>query len=181
MKQHHTVKSKEFVKLIELALLIAIMLLMETTGLGMIKTAALEITLLLVPVIIGAIVLGPIGGTILGAVFGFISFWECFGKSPFGSMLMSINPFYTFLVCVPTRTLMGLLCGLIFRGMERIAVKKNLHFISYVVAALSGALLNTAFFMSVLCLCFYHTEYIQGFVSALGSPNVFYLSLHLLG
>mgnify|MGYP007107171270 CR=1 FL=1 len=45
--------------LVQLSVLIAIMLLLELTGLGMIKTAGLEITIMLVPVIVGAIVMGP--------------------------------------------------------------------------------------------------------------------------
>lgn len=64
--------------LVQLSVLIAIMLLLELTGLGMIKTAGLEITIMLVPVIVGAIVMGPAAGALLGGVFGLISFWECF-------------------------------------------------------------------------------------------------------
>jgi len=151
--------------LVRVSVLVAIMLLLEVTGLGMIKMPGLEITLLMVPVIVGAIVMGPATGAILGGVFGCISFWECFGKSQFGAMLLGINPFYTFLVCVPTRILAGWLCGLAFKGLNKLD-KSNLW--SFGAAGLIGALCNTALFMSTLCLCFYNTEYIQGFVAALG-------------
>ena len=49
---------------------------------------------------------------------------------------------------------MGLLCGWIFRGLARIDKTK---IVSYVVAGLSGALLNTIFFMSSLILLFGRT------------------------
>ena len=172
-------KHSKNVKMVELAVLAAIILLLEITGLGMIKTFGLELTIMHVPVIIGAIVIGPTGGAILGATFGLISFWECFGKSAFGVALMSINPFLTFLVCVPTRVLMGWLCGLIFKGMNRVLKKE--HIASCIVAATSGALLNTLFFMSTLCLCFYNTELIQGFANALGSTNVFMFVVLFVG
>ena len=94
--------------MVQLAVLTAILLVLEFTGIGMIKTPGLEFTVMQVPVIIGAIVMGPAAGGILGGVFGLLSFWECFGKSQFGAALLSINPFLTFLVCVPTRVLMGL-------------------------------------------------------------------------
>lgn len=158
--------------MVELAVLLAILLMLEITGLGMFKTFGLELTILQIPVILGAIILGPSAGAILGGAFGLLSFWECFGKSQFGATLLGINPFLTFLVCVPTRILMGWLCGLIFRAMDRKLAGTKGDFASYVVASLSGALLNTLFFMTTLCLCFYHTEYIQGFVSALGAGNV---------
>ena len=139
--------------LVQLSVLIAIMLLLELTGLGMIKTAGLEITIMLVPVIVGAIVMGPAAGALLGGVFGLISFWECFGKSAFGVVLMGINPFLTFLVCVPTRILAGWICGLVFQ----------------------------AFFMTTLCLCFYNTDFIQGFVQAMGSANAFLFVIAFVG
>jgi uncharacterized membrane protein len=157
--------------MVELAVLLAILLMLEITGLGMFKTFGLELTILQIPVILGAIILGPSAGAILGGAFGLLSFWECFGKSQFGATLLGINPFLTFLVCVPTRILMGWLCGLIFRAMDRKLAGTKGDFASYVVASLSGALLNTLFFMTTLCLCFYHTEYIQGFASALGAGN----------
>ena len=137
--------------LVRISVLVAIMLLLEVTGLGMIKMPGLEITLLMVPVIVGAIVMGPATGAILGGVFGCISFWECFGKSQFGAVLLGINPLYTFLVCVPTRILAGWLCGLSFKGLNKLD-KSNLW--SFGAAGLIGALCNTVLFMSMLCLCF---------------------------
>lgn len=173
--------NKRLLYLTELAVLIAILLILEITGLGMFKTFGLELTILQIPVIIGAIVLGPSGGAAMGAVFGLISYWECFGKSSFGVALMSINPLLTFIVCVPTRILMGWLCGLIFKGMHSRLAQTKANFVSYITASLSGALLNTAFFMSALCLCFYHTEFIQGFVELLGSTNVFMFIVLFVG
>ena len=164
--------------LVRISVLVAIMLLLEVTGLGMIKTAGLEITTLMVPVIVGAIVMGPGAGAVLGGVFGCISFWECFGKSFFGAMLLGINPFYTFLVCVPTRILAGWLCGVAFKGLNRLD-KSNLW--SFGAAGFVGALCNTAFFMTTLCLFFYNTEYIQGFVQQMGSANVFLFIVAFVG
>ena len=158
--------------LVEFAALTAILLLMEVTGLGMLHIFALEMTILQVPVIIGAIVLGSSAGAGLGLVFGLISFWECFGRSPFGAQLLAINPFLTFLVCVPTRVLMGWLCGLIFKNLDCRLRQTKANLVSYAVASLSGAILNTVFFMAMLCLCFYRTDYIQGFVSSAGASNV---------
>lgn len=93
--------------LVELALFVAIILLMAFTPIGYIKTAGLEITLIVVPVAVGAVTLGPTAGAILGGAFGITSFIQCFGMSAFGAILLEVNPFFTFLVCVPTRILEG--------------------------------------------------------------------------
>ena len=164
--------------LVRISVLVAIMLLLEVTGLGMIKMPGLEITLLMVPVIVGAIVMGPATGAILGGVFGCISFWECFGKSQFGAVLLGINPLYTFLVCVPTRILAGWLCGVAFKGLNKLD-KTNLW--SFGAAGLIGALCNTVLFMTTLCLCFYNTDYIQGFAEKLGTNGPIALILAMVG
>mgnify|MGYP000445815012 CR=1 FL=1 len=64
-------KSKFSTKyLVEMALLVAIILLMAFTPIGYIKTAGLEITLIVIPVAVGAVTLGPAAGAILGGVDG---------------------------------------------------------------------------------------------------------------
>lgn len=164
--------------MVRLAVLIAILLVLEITGLGLIKTPGLEFTIMQVPVLIGAIVMGPAAGAILGGTFGLISFWECFGKSAFGAVLLGISPIGTFVTCVLTRILMGLLCGLIFKALYKIDGTK---LVSFGVASLAGALLNTVFFMTSLVLFFYNTAFIQGFVTALGSANPFTFVVAFVG
>lgn len=133
-----------------------------------IKTMALEITLTIIPITIGLILCGPKGGAILGLVFGVVSFLQCLGYSQFGLTLLSINPFLTFLVCVPTRILAGLLAGLVYKGLNKV-VPNNL--ISIAVASVLMPLLNTIFFMGTLTVCFYNTDYIQMFVGMIGATN----------
>lgn len=145
-------KSKFSTKyLVELALLVAIILLMAFTPIGYIKTAGLEITLIVIPVAVGAVTLGPAAGAILGAVFGITSFIQCFGMSAFGTALLGINPFFTFLVCVPTRILEGWLTGLIYRGLRKTKLPANA---SVTVASLCCPILNTTFFMGTLVTLF---------------------------
>ncbi len=150
--------------LVELAVLIAIELLLEVTGLGYIKTGFLEFTIMQVPVIVGAIVLGPMAGMILGTVFGLTSFWECFGKSLFGATLLGINPLYTFIVCVIPRLLMGLLCGLVFKALK--GIKKTS--LRCGIAGLSGALFNTILFMGFLVGLFGKTDALKDGIAQFG-------------
>lgn len=164
-----TKTTEKTVKLVQISLLVAIILLMAFTPIGYIKTFGLEITLIVVPVTVGAVALGPVGGAILGGIFGATSFIQCFGMSPFGAALLGINPWATFIVCTVPRLLMGWLSGLIFAGLRKTNIDKN---VAIAAANLVGPLLNTLFFMSALVLFFYNTEYIQGFVSMLGTNNV---------
>ena len=161
--------------LVEMALLVAIILIMAFTPIGYIRTAGLEITLIVVPVAVGAVTLGPAAGAILGGVFGITSFIQCFGMSPFGAALLGINGFLTFLVCVPTRILMGCL---IYKGLRKTKLPSG---VSVTISNLCCPLLNTTFFMGMLVLGFYNTEYIQSFVSALGAKNALLFILAFVG
>ena len=62
-------QSRPIVELSMLALFTALILLMSFTPLGYLKTVGVEISFLMVPVAAGAVLLGPVGGMILGAVF----------------------------------------------------------------------------------------------------------------
>jgi uncharacterized membrane protein len=143
-----------------------------------IKTLGLEITLSMVPVAIGAMMYGASGGAILGFVFGMVSFLQCLGWSAFGVVLFGINPLFTFLVCVPTRILAGLLAGLLVDIFKK---NYNMSKWSVLLAAVFAPILNTVFFMSGLVLCFYNTDYIQGFVTALNAANPFIFVVLFVG
>lgn len=172
-------KSKFATKyLVEMALLVAIILIMAFTPIGYIRTAGLEITLIVVPVAVGAVTLGPKAGAVLGGVFGITSFIQCFGMSPFGTVLLGINPLLTFLVCVPTRVLVGWLTGIIYQGLRKTKIPSG---IAVTVANLCCPLLNTALFMGTMVLCFYGTDYIQSFVSAMGVSNAFLFIIAFVG
>lgn len=164
--------------MVQIAMLTAIVLILAFTPLGYIRTGGLEITLIVIPVAVGAVILGPVGGMVLGAVFGITSFIQCFGMSPFGAMLLSISPVKTFVTCVVTRMLMGFLTGLIYMGMKKVSRNKSLN---TVIANLCCPFMNTLFFMTCIVVFFYNTEYIQGFVSALGATNPLLFVLGFVG
>jgi len=144
--------------MVQTAILTAIIIIMSFTPLGYLKTAGLEITFIMIPVAVGAILLGPKTGAFLGTVFGITSFIQCFGFSAFGAILLQINPFYTFIVTMVPRILMGWLVGVIFQALHKIDKTK---IISFAVASLSGAVINTVLFIAGLFLLFGNTDYIR--------------------
>ncbi len=174
----NTIKKQSTLRMVQLALFTAIILLMAFTPLGYIKTPGLEITLLVVPVTVGAILFGPAGGAILGGIFGLTSFVQCFGISAFGAVLLNINPVGTFIVTVVSRILMGWLTGLAFAGFRKWNATRG---ISYAATSIIGPLLNTLLFMATMMLFFYNTEYIQGIAESLGTGNVFAFVVAFVG
>lgn len=162
-----------------LGLLTGILLLMSFTPLGYFHTFGLDISLMMIPVGIGAMLMGPKAGAWLGFVFGATSFYQAVtGASAFSAMLFNISPVGTFLTCIPTRILMGFLTGVIFMVVQKVDRKKTACFF---VGGFFAAFLNTLFFMGVLILCFWNTEYIQGFNQAFGGLNPFLFVVAFVG
>lgn len=73
---------------------------------------------------------------------------------------------------------MGWLTGLIFKGLKKI---NPTNAITYVIASLSGSLLNTVLFMTTLMLFFYNEPVFQEQVVGLNATNVFTLIIAMVG
>lgn len=63
-------------ELTTLGLLTGVLLLMSVTPLGYFHTFGLDISLMMVPVAIGAMLMGPKAGAWLGLIFGATSFYQ---------------------------------------------------------------------------------------------------------
>ena len=140
--------------LVLLGLLTAVVALFSLTPIGSIPIGPLSITLNIIPIAIAAIALGPIGGLIMGIVFGIFSFLQCFGigvLSGMGAMTLEISPVLTFIQRVVSRALDGLLVGLIFLGLSKIRSKKAL---SAITSSVAGAVLIGLFLSVMLLICY---------------------------
>lgn len=154
-------KNKEKVKrLVLLGMLTAVLIIMSYTPLGYLNIGPLAITLNVIPVALAAISLGPVGGAVMGAVFGLTSFLQCIGiggTSAMGAILFGISPVLAFIQRFVPRVLMGLLTGLIYKAISKNGKPK----IACFVTGLCAALINTVLFMGALVLLFGNTDYVQ--------------------
>ena len=97
----------------ELGMFIGIILLMKLTGLSSIPVGPLVMTFTMIPIAVGAMLLGPLAGTILGAFYGLLSLYDAItGKSLMTAAFFAVSPFLTVLLCIGTRALVGYLTGL---------------------------------------------------------------------
>lgn len=152
-----------------LGLMIAVLVLMSYTPLGYLNIGPLAISFNMIPVAIAAIACGPMGGAILGAVFGLTSFGQCMGiggVSAMGATLFAISPVLAFIQRFVPRLLDGLLLGYIFKGLRK--ATKNTTLAGYLTGFLA-AFLNTLFFMVALVVLFGNTEYVQNLI---GGRNI---------
>ena len=97
-----------------LAMLCGVLLVMGMTGIGFIPLPVIKATTMHIPVILGAVLLGPKAGAFLGAVFGFCSIWA--NTTTPGLLSFAFSPFMTTegLVGVAKSLWIGLGCRILF-------------------------------------------------------------------
>ena len=165
--------------LAQLALFIAIILVMKILHLTSIPVGPLNMTLTMVPIAIGAMLLGPKAGAIFGFVYGCTSLYDAIsGQSAMTAFFFQFSPFLTILLCVGTRTLVGALTGWIFNLVKKIDPTNT---VCYFVGGLAAPVLNTLFFMSFIMLAFYNTDFVQNLVNTLGATGPVALTVMMVG
>lgn len=166
--------------LTQLALLLAIVLVMAYTPLGYLPLGPLNMSLLTIPVAIGAMTMGPAAGALLGITFGLTSFMNAVqGSSQMGVFLLNASPVGYFVQAVVGRLLCGLCCALIYKAVKKVLPGKTK--LCCAIGGVSAPLLNTFFYMGFMMLIFYNTTYIRETAAKLGASNPFALVLAMVG
>lgn len=106
-----------------LAMFCGLLLVMGITGIGFIPLPVIKATTMHIPVIIGAVLLGPAAGGILGAVFGLCSIWVntttpgllSFAFSPFMSNEGLTGVVKSLWIALGCRILLGVIAGWLWR------------------------------------------------------------------
>lgn len=170
-KEVFNMKTKEFFNtknLVILGLMTALVLIFSLTPIGSIPVGPLVITLNIIPVAIAAVACGPLGGAVIGGVFGLMSFLQCIGvgvPSGMGAALFAINPFLAFIQRFIPRLLDGIIAGYVFKGTSKAANKP----VACGITGFSSAFFNTLLFMTSLVLLFGNTQYMK---DLMGGKNV---------
>ena len=111
-----------------LAMLSGLLLVMGMTGIGFIPLPVIKATTMHIPVILGAILLGPNAGAVLGAVFGLCSVWAntatpgllSFAFSPFMTTEGLVGATKAIWIALGCRILFGYLAGWLWRGAQKL-------------------------------------------------------------
>ena len=144
---------------VTVALMMAIVILLANTPLGMIQLPIVKATTVHIPVIIGSIVLGPLAGAILGATFGICSLISntmaptllSFAFSPFLSTTGFAGVIKALWVSVGCRTAMGIAAGWLWIFLKRVKMNQN---IAFLVTGFLGSMFNTIFVMGSIYVLF---------------------------
>ena len=128
-------------QLTQLSLLIALEAVMAFTPLGFIMIPPISITILHIPVIIGAILMGPTYGGILGGAFGVLAMIKAtfFAASPADllfSPFASGAPVQSAVMCIVPRILLGVAAALLYQLLRQVTKDIAAMAVSCILATL---------------------------------------------
>lgn len=140
-----------------LAMLCGVLLVMGMTGIGFIPLPVIKATTMHIPVILGAIVLGPKAGAVLGGVFGLCSIWT--NTTTPGLLSFAFSPFMTteglpgvlksLWIALGCRILFGYLAGLLWKLVRKLCQK---DYIALPVTAAVSTICHTLLVMGSIYL-----------------------------
>lgn len=137
--------------MVSVALMAAIVILLANTPLGMIQLPIIKATTVHIPVIVGAILLGPLAGAILGGVFGICSMISntmaptllSFAFSPFLSNDF-VGIFKALWISIGCRIMIGVVAGWLWILLKKIKVN---NWVALPVVGFVGSMTNTVLVM----------------------------------
>lgn len=154
-------------KIVGLGLFTAIVIVLQLLG-SFIKFGPFSISLVLVPVVIGAALYGAGAGAWLGFIFGLVVL-----VSGDAAAFLSVNALGTILTVFLKGALAGLLAGLVYKALE----DKN-RTLAVIAAAVVCPVVNTGIFL--LGCNFFFMETIIGWGEAIGYADVGSYILYVL-
>ena len=128
-------KKLDVQKLTRIAILAAIVIVLQMLP---IKFGTVEINLALTPIVLGAILYGPLAGALLGAIDGVVII-----LIPGTSVFLTFNFVGTILLCLLKTGLAGFVAGLLYP-----LVKRFDETTAVVVSALAAPVINTGIFIA---------------------------------
>ena len=145
--------------MVSVALMAAIVIVLANTPLGMIQLPIIKATTVHIPVILGAILLGPGAGAILGAVFGICSLVSntmaptllSFAFSPFLSISGIPGALKAIWISVGCRILIGVVAGWLWVLFTKIKLNQ---FIALPIVGFVGSMVNTVTVMGSIYFLF---------------------------
>lgn len=145
--------------MVSVALMAAIVIVLANTPLGMIQLPIIKATTVHIPVILGAILLGPSAGAILGAVFGICSLVSntmaptllSFAFSPFLSTTGIPGALKAIWISVGCRILIGVVAGWLWVLFTKIKLNQ---FIALPIVGFVGSMVNTVTVMGSIYFLF---------------------------
>jgi uncharacterized membrane protein len=131
-----------------MALLTAVVVILQFLG-AFVRFGPFSISLVLIPIVVGAALYGPLAGAWFGFVFGMVVL-----LSGDAAAFLVVSPLGTILTVLLKGSLAGLCAGLVYKALSRSETKVHGVDLAVVAAAVVCPVVNTGVFL-LGCLAFF--------------------------
>ena len=170
-------KNSKTTKLVELGIFVALVLAIQLLG-GAVKVGPISISLVLIPIAVGGILLGPLCGAALGLAFGVATvIGGLTGADPFTATLLNSGAWgavFTTLLCLVKGTMAGFVSAFIYKLL---APKSKVA--AVLLAAVAAPVVNTGLFI-LGALTVLNSLITQNFVGS-GSNIIYFVFIGCAG
>jgi uncharacterized membrane protein len=144
-------KNAKIQKMVGVSLLIAVMIVLQfLASVFPIKIGPVSLSLVLIPIVLGAATYGISAGGVLGGAFGVMTYIFCVnGMDGGGHMVFQASPVLCFIVVMAK----GILCGLAAGAVYQLLRNKN-GYVAMLCAAIVCPVVNTGVFLTGMFLFF---------------------------
>lgn len=137
-------------RMVSVALLMALVVVLQFVSAVIPAVGGFTISLVLIPIMLGAAAFGPSAGALLGATFGVVVYINCItGADLGGAMVFQANPLLCFVVVLGKGTLAGLAAGFVYRWLKGVN-----GYLAMVAAAIVCPVVNTGIFIACMLTFF---------------------------
>lgn len=139
-------KNSKIGRMVGIALLMALVVVLQFLGGVIPSVGGFSISLVLIPIVVGAALYGPVAGMILGATFGIVVYINCVtGVDLGGAMVFQANPVLCFFVVLGKGILAGAAAGLVYRSLRGVN-----PYVAMLCAAIVCPVVNTGVFLAAM-------------------------------
>ncbi len=165
--------SKTTVRLTQLSILAALIVVLQLMSYS-IKIGTFNLSLVLIPIVVGGVLFGARSGALLGLVFSVVVIIGCItGMDVGGNVLWNVNPWLTALVCLVKGVAAGAVGGAVGTLFQRI----QKPVLGVFTAAVVVPIVNTGLFVTAMWFLFRDTL----IAWAAGQDTVYYIFFGLVG
>jgi uncharacterized membrane protein len=143
-------KNQKIKRMVVMALLMAMVVVLQLLSAVIPPVGGFSISLVLLPIVLGAAVYGIRAGALLGATFGIVVVINCItGADAGGAMVFQANPVLCILVVMGKGILAGMASGAVYRLPHKVN-----PYLAMLVAAIVCPVVNTGVFIGCMLLFF---------------------------
>ncbi len=145
-------KNARIKKMTTIAILMALVVVMQFISGIIPPIGGFSLSLVLIPIVLGAAMFGPFTGALLGGVFGAVVFINCItGADVGGAMVFQASPILCFLVVMGKGILAGFASGCVYKLFKS---KNKNTYTAMLLAAIVCPIVNTGVFITCMLSLF---------------------------